>query len=270
MMRLRSGCNRLCRRVGRGRRAWWRLGPALLTLLALTLAACGGHVLPEIHSQGDRLATARALYDRGSYGDASELLKNIIDSGAGSARIDEAIYLLGQCYLTLHEWSMATEQFERIARDYPESDSSGSAAFRLGEAYYGQSRKPDFDQDRTRQALEQWSGYLRAYPGHWLNVEAQKRIMQARTRLAQKALGTGDLYLKMRLMEPARAYYQVVIDEFGDTSWRPRAELGLAMVDAKEGRKAEAIERLREIERQYPQLPIAQLAGYQRRKLERK
>ena len=74
----------------------------------------------------------------------------------------------------------------------------------------------------------------------------------------------------MRLLEPARAYYQRVIDEFGDTSWRPQAEYGLGMVYVKMGRKDEAIAVLREVETQYPQLPISKLAGYERRRLERK
>ena len=250
-----------------------RRAPGGLGLLVLVCAAfwgCGGHVLPEIHSEADRFATARRLYERGDYGDAVTLLKPYIDAAAGTAQVDEAIYLLGACYLGQKEWALAADQFERIARDYPESDSSGSAAFRLGEAYFGQSRQADFDQDFTRRALEQWENYLRDHPGHWLNVEAGRKVMEARTRLARKLLHTGDLYLKLRFLEPARLYYRQVIDGYGETSARPYAELGLALLDAREGKRAEAIEQLRAVETQYARLPIAQKAARERARLERK
>ena len=247
-----------------------RIALALATLWVIGLAGCGGHVLPEIHSDGDRLATARQLVERRDYTDAVTLLKSTIDAGAGSARVDEAIVLLGTCYLKQREWVLAAEQFERIARDYPESDSSGTAAFQLGEAYFGQSRKQDFDQEHTHRAIDQWSSYLRGHPGHWQNAEAERRIMEARTRLAHKLLGTADLYRKLGLLEPARIYYRRVIDEHGDTSWRPHAELGLALLDARQWRRDEAIARLAEIEQQYPQLPVAQRAARERKRLERK
>ena len=63
--------------------------------------------------------------------------------------MDEAIYLLGHCYLRSKDYPNAQVEFERLLRDYPESDSSGSAAYRLGEALRGQSRPADFDQDFT-------------------------------------------------------------------------------------------------------------------------
>ena len=240
----------------------------LALLGALLMAGCGGHVLPEIQG-GDRFATARMLYERGSYGDAATLLKSIIDTGAGSARIDEAIYLLGQTYLKQREWQLAAEQFERVTRDYPESDSTASASFRLGEAYFGQARRPDFDQEYTLRALSQWTAYQRANPDHWLQGEANRRIMEARVRLATKLIHTANLYRKLRHYEPSRIYYRRVIDEYGDTSLRPQAELGLAMVDARNGKKTEAVAALREIERQYPQLPVAQEAARERRRIER-
>ena len=234
------------------------------------LWGCGGHVLPEIHSDADRFTTARRLYDQGDYGDAVTLLKPYIDSAAGTAQVDQAIYLLGTCYLKQKEWALAADQFERIGRDYPESDSSASAAFRLGEAYFGQSRNADFDQDFTHRALDQWESYLRDNPGHWLNIEAQRRVMDARTRLARKLLHTGDLYLKLRLLEPARVYYRRVVDEHGDTAERPYADMGLALLDAHQGKRAEAVAQLREIETQYARLPIASKAAQERRRLERK
>jgi len=243
---------------------------ALAAVAVAWLSGCGGHVLPEIHSDADRLSTARRLRDQGSYLDATELLKTYISSSSGTAQVDEAVYLLGDCYLRQKEWALAVNEFERLGRDYPESDSSAAAAFRLAEAYFGQSRREDFDQGYTHRALEQFQSYLRGHPGHWLNAQAERRVMEVRTRLARKLLGTGGLYLKLGFWEPARVYYRQVVEEYGDTASRTEADLGLALVDAREGKRAEAIAQLREIETRYAHLPVARRAARERQRLERK
>ena len=232
------------------------------------LAGCGAHALPEIHSETERLATARRLHADGDDADAIELLKVYTTGASGAADVDEATYLLGECYLAIKDWTLGASEFERLLRDYPESDSSASASFRLGEAYYGQSRKEDFDQEYTMKALDQWQSYLRANPGHWLNRAADRRILQARTRLGNKILASGTLYLKMRIYEPARFYFRQVIQDYGDTSARPRAELGLAMADARQKKREPAMAALRDIETRYAGQAIAQEAAKERKRLE--
>ena len=232
------------------------------------LGGCGAHSLPEIHSEAERLATARRLYADNDIVDAIELLKAYTSSSSGAADVDEAIYLLGQCYLKNRDWTLAASEFEHVVRDYPESDSSASASFRLGEAYYGQSRQEDFDQEYTLKALDQWQTYMRSFQGHWLNPEAEKRILQARTRLANKLADNGTLYMKLHLYEPARFYFRQVVQDYSDTSAIQEAEFGMAMCDAHQFRKPEAIAALREIEAKYKGQRVAREAAHERRRLE--
>src|SRR5262249_11699336 len=151
---------------------------------------------------------------------------------------------------------------------YPESDSAGAASFRIGEALYGQARPPDFDQDFTHKAIDQWQSYLRSYPGHWLNPEAERRVARARSQIAKKLIDTAQLYLKMRHFEPARVYFQRVADEFSDTPQLGDALLGLALCDARLGRKTQAIQRLRELESQFEGQPLAVRAARERGRIE--
>ena len=239
------------------------------TLAAWVLVGCGAGVLPQVHSEPERFATARRLSERGHYAEAIELLKTYVANNGGSADVDAALYLLGECYLRSKEFASAALEFERLVRDYPESDSSGSASFRLGEAFWGQSRGPDFDQEYTLKALGQWQSYLRGYPGHWLNAQARGRVFTARTRLATKLVNTGNLYLKLRLIKPARVYFQLVVNEYADTPRIADALLGTAMCDARQGRRAEAIEQLRKVEAQYPGQAAAVRAARERQRLER-
>jgi outer membrane protein assembly factor BamD len=247
-----------------------RLRSLALGVGVLALAGCGAaSTLPRITSDADRLAVARKLHDQNKCANAIELLKTYVASAAGSAQVDEGIYLLGACYLKTKEWTLAQAEFERMLRDYPESDSSGSASFGIGESFAGQARPRDFDQEMTVRAIEQWQRYLADYPGHWRNEEARRRVFEARTRLAYKLMDTGDLYLKLRLPEPARVYFQKVVDEYGDTRVGPEAQFGVGVAYSRMGRWVDAIRIFREIETRYPGGELARLAAEQRRRLER-
>jgi outer membrane protein assembly factor BamD len=248
------------------------LGPSLRRLVVLAailvLAGCGASVLPEVHSDAERLKVARDLMEHRHYPQAIDLLKAFAGASSGSADVDEAIYLLGTCYLRTHDWAMASAEFERLLRDYPESDSAGSASFEIAEALFGQARPPDFDQEYTLKALDQWQKYLGDFPGHWRNGEARMKIAMVRTRLGNKLLKTARLYLKLKLPGPARVYFTRVSVEYGDVGLAGEAQLGLALCDVREGKRADAIERLKQVEAQFAGESVAAEARRERARLE--
>ena len=250
----------------RVRRLWIALA---LGVFAGLLAGCGASTVPAVHSEPERLAQGRRALERREYNVALELLKSYVENNAGGADVDQALELLGESHLHVKEWSEAQSQFERVLRDYPESDSAAAASFRLGEALWGQARGPAFDQEYTQKALEQWEGYLRAYPGHWQNAEGEKRRLAARARLADKLDRSGRLYLKLRRTEPARVYFQRVLDEYADTAFAPDASLGLALADAQAGKRDEAMTALRDLQTRFAGQPVALSAAKELARLER-
>jgi outer membrane protein assembly factor BamD len=243
--------------------------PLALGVLAGLLAGCGASTIPAVHSEPERLAQGRRALERREYNVALELLKSYVENNAGGADVDQAIELLGEANLHIKEWGEAQIQFERILRDYPESDSAAAASFRLGEALWGQSRGPDLDQEYTQKALEQWDGYLRAYPGHWQNAEAGKRRRAARERLADKLDRAGRLYLKLHRAGPARVYFQRVLDEYPETAFAAHANLGLALADEQGGKRDEALAALRDLETRFAGQAVAQRAARELARLER-
>jgi outer membrane assembly lipoprotein YfiO len=230
----------------------------------LGLYGCGASVIPDIHSEPERYAVAQRLARQGELSSAIELLKTYIDRNAGAADVDGAIYLLGECYLRQKEWPSAQLEFERLLRDYPESDSSGSASFEMGVALFGQSRGPDFDQEFTEKALAQWREYLANFPGHWRRAEAEQQVRVARERLARKYLDTADLYVKQKYATAARRYYQRVMDDYSDLPLVGSAEIGMARCDVLEGKKELALQRLARIEAEHPGQPAAEVARRER------
>jgi outer membrane protein assembly factor BamD len=252
-------------RQGRARRLW----PLVLIGLAGLLAGCGASTIPAVHSEPERLTLGRRSLENREYNVAIELLKTYVANNSGGADVDQAIEMLGEANLRIKEWAEAQNQFERLLRDYPESDSAASASFHLAEALWGQSRGPAYDQEFTRKALEQYQTYLSAYPGHRLNGAAEMSIQRAYERLADKLAQAGDLYLKLERPGPARAYFRRVLDEYPTTTAVADAELGLALADAREGKRDQAMAALRELQSRYAGKPAGARAGKELARLER-
>ena len=246
-----------------------RLGPLALLALAALLAGCGASTIPAVHSESERLDQGRLALGKHEYNVALELLKSYVSNNAGGADVDQAIELLGETNLRIKDWAEAQSQFERVLRDYPESDSAGAASFYLGEALWGQSRGPAFDQEFTQRALEQWESYLRSYPGHWLNDAATARAQRARERLATKLADAGWLYLKLERTGPARVYFQRVLDDYPDTGIATDARFGLAVADARSGKRDEGMAALRDLISRFPGRPVTERAARELARLER-
>lgn len=239
-------------------------------VLPLTLAGCAAHVVSEARNETERLAAGKRALDRRQYTEAINHFKIYIANSQGQAQVDEVIYLLGVAYLDSKQYPLAQGEFERVLRDYPESDSAAAASFKLGEALIGQSRPRDFDQEFTERAVEQWQAYQRGYPDHWLNPEATRRLLIARTRLGRKMLDAANLYIKLKQYEPAEVYFNRVIKEYGDTPAGSEAELGVARLYARRGLRSEAIERYKAIEARYPGQQVAKDAARERAQLEKR
>lgn len=240
----------------------------LVALLAL-VAGCGASVLPQVHDERGRLDLARRLYDKGDYALAIDALAPYSTSGSGAANVDEAVYLLGLCHIKTKEWGSAQADFERVMREYPESDSAPSASFRVGEAMWGQSRGPDFDQDFTLRALEQWMAFKRDHPEHWLNEQATRKIAEARARLATKLYRTGDLYVKLKEYQPARNYFSSVMREYSETPVYGDALIGWAVASARLGERDTALAMLRGLEQEFPGQPLGAKAAKMRAEVQK-
>jgi outer membrane protein assembly factor BamD len=199
-------------------------------LLAAALGAgCAGVNRPLAPATAtDQLRIARLRYEHRDYTEAITLLKGYIQYRAEAADLDEAHFLLGMCHVHRKEWPLAAGEFVVVTSDYADSPRLADAQYWLGISYWRQSRSAPYDQEPTRRALSQWDRFLALYPDHPRVDEARGFRTAGRTRLAEKALRNGRLYLTLKRYKPALIYFDEVVKEYPDTKWIDAAQVGRA------------------------------------------
>jgi outer membrane protein assembly factor BamD len=180
----------------------------LLVLALLVAAGCSAVHRPLAPATpADQLRIARLRYDNRDYLEAISLLQQFIQFNAQSPDLDEAHFLLGMSYVQRKEWPLSTGEFIIVTSDFPDSPRLPDAHYWLGVSYWRQARPAPYDQEFTRRALSQWQRFLNLYPDHPRAAEARQAYQDGRSRLAEKSVKNGRLYVTLKLWGPALVYF---------------------------------------------------------------
>jgi len=222
----------------------WGWGALVLLALGLLTLGCGYGVSSQKRgTPEDDFAAAKRELDEGHSFDAVIKLTEFIERHPGSVLVDQAIFLRGRAHQAQKDWALAATDFQRVVQDFPESRFACDAEFALGECYWHQSRKWQYEQDDTHRTIDQLRRYLTRCPDHGRRAAADSLIALARDRLGEKGFRTAELYARMRQREAALIYCDVVINDFADTRWvcearRLKVEL-LVVLRRQEAAKSE-------------------------------
>jgi outer membrane protein assembly factor BamD len=213
-------------------------------------------------------ATAEDLYDigvgameNGDYTLAIGAFSRLTAESPLHEHADDALLALADSYRATRDFASAEAEYRRLVRDYPRSPLVPEAEYKLGLAFMEQSPDIPLDQDMTNQAILQFERFLRYYPGSGLVVEAEARILELRSKLAEKRFRSAELYFKMGDYEASRIYLESVVSEFPDTPWAPKALLAEGEGLLYQGETARAEEVFERLIRLYPDSEAAATAA---------
>jgi outer membrane assembly lipoprotein YfiO len=207
-------------------RAW-----ILLVLLAVALspAGCSNAPLPgEVPGEEGDFHRAERLFRQGRYLQAVEALDAFRSEHPGSDRIDDAIFLLGMAHEKQGENLLARDEFDRLLRDYPQSDHREEAQFERALAWLADARGPALDPEPTEEALSALRAYLRLYPEGAHRAEVERHEATCLDRLAVKAYLNGRTYLKANHGDAAIIYFEKSLSIRGESSRAADAMEGIA------------------------------------------
>ena len=215
-----------------------------LLAVGVSGSGCGGTLHERLGEGAADYDAAKGAYDRGDFMDAIPDFKSYIEQYPGTDRTDDALYLLGDCYLHQKDYALASGQFDRLLRDFPTSPLQPDALFALARCDDLQSHGAQLDQTETKRALTRFTQFMDQYPDHARAPEARARVKILRDRLAEKTFRTGRLYSKIRQEGAATMALRQVLTEYPESRWAVDSELLLAEVLARTGKREEAVEIL--------------------------
>ncbi len=219
---------------------------APLLALILVVVGCGA----SLHEQSGGTADfdrAKAAFDRGDWIEASLGFKTYVEQYPGTDRTDDALSYLGLSYFQSKEYGLASAQFDRLTRDFPQSPFAADGTFYLARCDDVLSRPAALDQAETLRAIDRYRQFLQLYPENAHATEAQARLTALVDRLAEKRFRAGRLYAKLEHRQAAAIYLRSVLSEYPQSRWAGDAAVLLAEVLVKQGKRDEAIAALRQV-----------------------
>jgi len=199
----------------------------LLVLFAamLLFASCRSN---ELIRPGDSIEVAyeKALnqYEQENYAEAARAFETVISIGRGTDIGQDAQFYLAESYFNNRRYLLAASEYERYAQFHPNSPRREEADFKKALSYYNLSPRYRLDQSYTYQAIENFRLLLSRFPNSEYAEESAEYISELRSKLARKSYNAGEFYKRTSRYEAAAVYFDIVIDNYPETSW---AELSL-------------------------------------------
>lgn len=195
----------------------------LFVLVILLLSGCGRHNIKPNISNEERMKVAEKMFNDGDYLDARTQFRIVILNSPGGSLSDKAQFYYAECHFKVKEYILATAEYEKLTRMYPNSEYVDDAQFQIGLGYYKLSPKAALDQTYTEKAIEEFQRFLEDYPGSPLVPKANEYMRKCRDKLAQKNFRNGESYRKRALYRSALVYYDYVLNNYYDTKLAERS-----------------------------------------------
>lgn len=170
----------------------------LTTAMAAVLTSCTEYSRVLKSRDPDlKFEYAQRAYEKGKYVQAYTLLADLITPLKGSAKGEEALYLLAMSYYQNKDYMNSGVYFKTYYSRYPKGKYTEIARFYCGYGYYLDSPDVQLDQSETLKAMEELQGFLDYFPKSEKTQTAQNALFELQDKLTLKELQTAQLYYNL-------------------------------------------------------------------------
>lgn len=237
---------------------------ALGAVAVLWLAGCAsGRSKLEFVGPDDLMDRGLKAYRERDWDEAIRAFQRFTLEYPGNARLQEARYRLADSYFGKKEYVTAASEFGLLAQDFPAGPYADDARFKVCEAYYKLSPRPELDQEYTRAAIEHCESMLAYYPTSEFAPRARELLAELNGKLARKVLLGGEFYYKRKAYDSAIIYYDDVLARYPNTESAPKALLRLVQIYGQLGYEEEEAAARERLLREYPGTAEARLVQQQ-------
>lgn len=242
-----------------------RAGILVVLLAAVLMGAVGCSSLPvpgDVVAE-DTYSVGVAAAERGDYMLAIEIFKRITTDTPLHETADDALLRLADAHRAIADFVSAEGDYMRLLSDYPHSLLVPEAEYELGMTFFDQAMEVSVDRDQsmTKQAIGQLEYFVSAYPASGFADESAQKILELRTRLAEKSYNSATLYSDLGKPKAERVCLEAVIVDYPETVWARAALLSKARSFAVEGSRALAENEYQRLIELYPGTEEARTAA---------
>lgn len=225
--------------------------------LLIVITACSHKVDTSSMSAEEHFNYAMSLFNEEDFEYAVPEFQAILLNNAGSSVSDDAQYYLAMSYFNRKQYYLAAYEFSKLIRDIPASPFVTDSQYQLAESYYKQSPNVSLDQTFTKKAIEEFQSFINFFPANPKAVEAENKIKELNSKLAEKEYNSGRIYERMEYYTAAIKYYSLVIDTYHDTKFAPEALYARMKLEKNKGQKEKVSNDVGLFLSRYPDHPLA-------------
>ena len=208
--------------------------------------------------------TAQQIWERGEaqfadedYGDAATTLGRLLLDFPAFEGAADAQFMLAEAYFNDKQYISAQSEFTRFIDRFPTNERAPEAAMGVCRSNEALSPISQRDQSFTLQALQVCQNVMNDWFGTPQAEEAAAVVQEMREKLARKIWENGWYYQRRSLLDPALIYYEDIIERYPETSFAPRALLGMIEIYGIFGYDEEVESAREQLLTRYPESPEA-------------
>ncbi len=192
----------------------------LLICISIFLSSCGiSNPFDDNIPYKTRFDDGLAFFEEEKYVKSSQQFNIIVERASHTDLGDDALFFLAESYFLNEDYDLALIEFEKLVSRMGFSPYIEKSRWRICETLMLLSPNFYHDQDSSLKAITQIQEFLDDFPNSEYSKDADKLISELRTRLAEKNMETGKLYIKLKAYDSAMTSYEVVVNEYYDTKF---------------------------------------------------
>ena len=164
---------------------------------------------------------------------AVEILKKVVANAPYGKYAAIAQYKIGLFLKNSGMYTEARAEFDKVINEYPQSEWVKATKYQIALCDAKAAPKPAYDQSTTGNAVQEFEEFVKTYPDADLSANAKKHISQLKGKEAENNYNIARFYEKQKAWEAARIYYNIVVDDYKDTSWSVKAIERLGILGKK-------------------------------------
>ena len=221
----------------------------ILICISIIISSCGiSNPFDDNIPYKTRFDDGLAFFEEEKYVKASQQFNIIVDRASHTDLGDDALFFLAESYFLNKDYDLALVEFEKLVSRMGFSPYIEKSRWRICETLMLLSPNFYHDQESSKKAIAQIQDFLDDFPNSEYSKDADKLINELRTRLAEKNMETGKLYVKLKAYDSAIVSYKIVVNEFYDTKFFNDANMEIIRCLALQKKSDEAKKYLTDLE----------------------